>query len=225
MADDAAVTIHDDWLDSSAIADLRGMGARRSFPAGTVLFTEGDDPYDVILIESGDVKLVSTAASGNELVLDLLGPGDLLGELSSIDGGPRSATAVALTGAEVVAVPGSRFAEYLEANPSTMAALLRLTVERLRQANLRQLEYSSVDALGRVCRRLEEIARRGEAGAGEEVTVDLGLTQMEFAQWCGLSREAVVKALRKLRALEWISQSESEVTIHDRAQLRRRGEG
>ena len=65
----------------------------------------------------------------------------------------------------------------------------------------------------------DEIAGDGDG----EAEVDLGLTQMEFAQWCGLSREAVVKALRKLRTLGWIDQEEGRVTIHERAQLRQRG--
>ena len=126
---------------------------------------------------------------------------------------------MALTDTEVTAIPGSRFLGFLETNPAAMRSLLGLTVARLRHANLRQLEYSNVDALGRVCHRLDEIAGEGDA----PTTVDLGLTQMEFAQWCGLSREAVVKALRKLRTLGWIDQEEGRVTINDRAQLRQRG--
>lgn len=215
----AAVTGAETWLDEATIEGLRSVGARRSFPAGSVLFTEGDDPYDVLIVESGTIKLVSTASSGAELVLDLLGDGEIVGELSAIDGGARSATAVALTEVDVVAIAGSRFLDYLDGNPAAMRSLLGLTVSRLRHANLRQLEYSNVDALGRVCHRLDEIAGEGD----KPTEVDLGLTQMEFAQWCGLSREAVVKALRKLRTLGWIDQEEGRVTIHDRAQLRQRG--
>ena len=215
----AGVTGAETWLDEATIKDLRSIGARRSFPAGSSLFTEGDDPYDVLIVDSGTIKLVSTAASGAELVLDLLSEGEIVGELSAIDGGARSATAVALTDVDVVAIGGSRFLEYLDEHPAAMRSLLGLIVGRLRHANLRQLEYSNVDALGRVCHRLDEIAGDGDG----EAEVDLGLTQMEFAQWCGLSREAVVKALRKLRTLGWIDQEEGRVTIHERAQLRQRG--
>lgn len=207
------------WLDEAMLTDLRAAGARRTFPSGSVLFSEGDDPHDVLVVESGTIKLVSTAASGAELVLDLLGDGEIVGELSAIDGGPRSATAIALTDVAVVALAGSRFLDHLDDNPAAMRSLLGLTVARLRHANLRQLEYSSVDALGRVCHRLDEIAGDGD----ESAVIDLGLTQMEFAQWCGLSREAVVKALRKLRTLGWIDQQEGRVTIHDRTLLRQRG--
>ncbi len=225
VADDDPVNEYDGpWLGDDELDEIRALGARRTLPAGGVLFMEGDEPYDVILVGTGDVKLVTTAANGQELVLEVLGPGDVIGELSAVDGSARSATAVAMTTVEVTTVPADRFMEHLESNPSMLGALLRVTVLRLRQANLRQLEFSSSDALGRVCRRLDEIAGRKDLDAGDCVTIDIGLTQTELAQWCGLSREAVVKALRKLRTLGWISQADGLVTLNDRGQLRARGE-
>ncbi|NNE11112.1 MAG: Crp/Fnr family transcriptional regulator [Ilumatobacter sp.] len=217
-----------DWLSATDFGQLRDLGTQRTLPAGATLFVEGDEPYDLMLIESGDIKLTTIAINGSETLLDVLGAGEVLGELSAIDGEPRSATAVALTPVELVSIPVGRFLEFLQANPTSMGSLLAVTVRRLRLANRRQLEYSTADALGRVCARLDELVDRygnvddPDATEGDGVRIDLPITQTELAQWCGLSREAVVKALRKLRNLGWITTADGVVTVEDRRALRQR---
>jgi CRP-like cAMP-binding protein len=105
-----------------------------------------------------------------------------------------------------------------------MGSLLSVLVRRLRHANRRQLEFSAADALGRVCARLDELADRyGPSNDSDSVRIELTLTQSELAQWCGLSREAVVKALRKLRAIGWITTGDQGITLIDRQSVRTRG--
>ena len=213
------------WLSVSDLGQLRQLGIRRALPAGSTLFLEGDAPYDLMIIESGDVKLVTTALNGQETLLDVLSAGEVLGELSAIDGSPRSAMAVALTAVELTSIPVDRFLAFLQQHPASMGALLAVMVRRLRLSNRRQLEFTTSDALGRVCSRVDELAERyGSADAPDEVHIDLPITQTELAQWCGLSREAVVKALRKLRDLEWISTADGAITVLDRAAVRARGQ-
>lgn len=213
------------WFSATDLDALRPLGSRRSLGAGSTLFSEGDEPFDVAIVERGDIKLVTVARNGQEVVLDVAGAGEVIGELSALDGEARSATAVALTDCVLTSVPVDRFLDYLEDHPESMRALLGMVVGRLRQSNRRQLEFSTADAIGRVCSRLDELAGRyGVADATGAVTIDLAITQSELAQWCGLSREAVVKALRKLRNLGWVVTVDGRVTVLDRAQLRRRGE-
>jgi CRP-like cAMP-binding protein len=208
----------------SEFSHLCEMGSRRRLPAGTTLFSEGDEANDLIVINRGEVKITTVARSGQELVIEVLGGGELVGELSAIDGEPRSANAVALTDVEFTAVPLDRFLSYLQANPASMGSLLSVLVRRLRQANRRQLEFSAADALGRVCSRLDQLAERyGHNTEGDAVWIELSLTQSELAQWCGLSREAVVKALRKLRAVGWNTTGDDGITIEDRQSVRTRG--
>lgn len=212
-----------DWLTATDLAALRELGAHRTLPAGSTLFLEGDAPYDLVIVESGEVKLVTTAPNGQETLLDVLGAGEVLGELSAIDGSPRSATAVALTRIELTSIPVDRFLTYLREHPSSTVALLAVVVRRLRLSNRRASEYATSDALGRVCARLDELADRfGSAVSGAGVRIDLPINQTELAQWCGLSREAVVKALRKLRDLGWVSTTDGAITVEDRAAVRAR---
>lgn len=227
------------WLSATDRAALRNLGSRRTVRQGSTLFMEGDEPHDVAVVEAGDIKVVTSAPNGQEIVLDVVGAGDLLGELSALDGSPCSATAIALTDCEVVAIPVDRFLHYLREHPAAMAALLHVVVQRLRQANRRQLEFSTTDALGRVCARLDEMATRygttdrgsgagagggsgGDGSGGDGVRIELAITQTELAQWCGLSREAVVKALRSLRNLGWVTSADGLITIEDRSALHAR---
>lgn len=213
------------WLSEADLGQLRELGSRRALPAGATVFLEGDAPYDLMVIESGDIKLVTTALNGQETLLDVLGAGEVLGELSAIDGTERSASAVALTAVEFISIPVDRFLEFLQANPTSMGSLLAVMVRRLRLSNRRQLEFTTSDALGRVCARLDELASRyGRADDGDGVQIELPITQTELAQWCGLSREAVVKALRKLRELGWVTTTDGVVTVQDRTSVRSRGE-
>jgi CRP-like cAMP-binding protein len=219
-----SIDIDASWLTAGDLGSLRGLGSRRTVRAGSTLFSEGDEPSDVMIVESGDIKLTTTALTGQEVVLDVLGVDELLGELSAIDGAARSASAIALTDVEVTTVPVDRFLAFLQAHPAAMGSLLAVTVRRLRLSNRRQLEFSTSDALGRVCARLDELATRyGTTEGPSSVLIDLQITQTELAQWCGLSREAVVKALRKLRELGWISTSNGTIAIDERAEVSARG--
>jgi CRP-like cAMP-binding protein len=211
------------WLSATDLAALRQLGSRRALRTGSTIFMEGDEPHDVAVIESGDIKVVTSAPNGQELVLDVVGAGDLLGELSALDGSARSATAIALTDCEIVSIPVDRFLSYLQEHPTSMGALLAVVVRRLRLSNQRQLELSTSDALGRVCARLDEMASRYGLSAGDSVRIELSITQTELAQWCGLSREAVVKALRKLRDLGWVASTDGSIVIEQLDAVRARG--
>ena len=107
-----------------AEAELRSLGVRRRFPAGAAVFLEGDVAHDALLLLDGTVKIAVTAFDGREVILDVLGEGALVGELSAIDGHARSATAYALTPVEVLAVPCGSFIELMHRRPALMYELL-----------------------------------------------------------------------------------------------------
>ena len=214
-----------DLLDAHTAAQLLDLGRRRDFPPRTVLFNEHDsaDGGDVYVIINGAVK-VGVVLAGREIVLDVLGPGELLGELSAIEDRPRSADAATLTDVEVVTIPTLEFVAFATEHPSASLALLQYVSARLREASQRQVEYGALDAIGRVCRRLVEMIDRYGQPSGTEVVLDLQLTQTDIAAWAGLSREAVVKALRSMRTLGWIRTEDRSTTIVDERAVRARAE-
>src|SRR5579859_7046332 len=120
-------------------AALVGLGRVRRYPARSVVFFEGDDAHEVLIMNSGEVKVTVTSMEGREVVLDVLGPGELLGELSAIDGAPRSAGAAALGAVELFAVDVGRFNQFVDEHPTVAVALLRSIAGRLRHTTRRQV--------------------------------------------------------------------------------------
>jgi CRP/FNR family cyclic AMP-dependent transcriptional regulator len=209
-------------LSPDVVHEFRQLGIRRRFPASSALWVEGDPPYDVLLLLSGEVKISVTSIDGREIILDLFQPGTLLGELSAIDGGPRSATVTTLSPVEVLAIAADAFNDFLDRHPKALRLLLVDIIGRLRTRVRHQLEFGTGDALGRVCARLTEMADRQGSPRGSGVLIHSPLSQSELASWTGLSREAVVKALHTLRRLGWLQTEGREALILDPERVRRR---
>ncbi|APE33956.1 hypothetical protein BOX37_08210 [Nocardia mangyaensis] len=166
-----------------------------------MLMHEGDRSEHVVVIEHGRVKVTSAAATGKQALLAIRGPGDLLGELSAIDGKERSATVTALSQVTATLVPGSAFRDLLIGDGQIAFALLRVVVDRLREADVQRLEFGAYNVTERIARLLVDYARRyGEQG-DDGVIITLPLSQEELAHAAGASREAVSKALKRLRDL------------------------
>lgn len=193
---------------------LEALGSRRHFEPGQVLFHEGDDGRDVYIVLKGIVKVVTTAGSGHQVILDLLTAGSVLGELSAIDSRPRSASAEALTSLAVLVFGIEDFQHFLEGQPRAATELLGVVAARLRISSQRQLEFGSSDALTRLCRCiLVMIDRFGSRD--ESPSVVLPVVQQDLANLTGLSREAVVKGLRRLRELQWVDVSGRSIAVRD----------
>ena len=199
---------------------VEAAAMRREFARGSVILHRGDDPASVFILLEGHVKITAPNLHGPEAVLAFRGPGDLIGELGSIDGLPRSAGVAALEPVVVLAIPGRDFRRLLETRPGVGVALLKLVTARLRSADSERADFGAYDVLGRVARRLIELSERyGSAGAaGVEIT--LPLTQEELAGWSGASREAVSKAHTTLRGLGWVQTRRRELVVTDIEALR-----
>ncbi len=187
-----------------------------------MLFWEGDPVDEVMILVSGRAKAWVGSPDGREVILNILDAGDILGELSAIDGAPRSATVTTLEPAEALIMPRVKFCELLADRPGVALELLRLVTGKLRESSQRQLEFATVDALGRLCRCILDLADRYGEPDTDVRQVEVPFAQHELAALTGLSREAVVKALRSLRTLGWIETSGRWLTLTDENALRNR---
>jgi len=176
-----------------------------------------------VVLHSGRVKVCAKRA-GREVIFSVLDPGSVLGELSAVDGSPRSATVIALEPTDVAVIGVEDFREYLLAHPRVSSELLRLVAERLRQTSLRQLEFGTTQTLTRLCGTLTELSDRYGQSVGANVEVTIPLSQQELAELSGMSREALVKGLHQLRSLGWLSVDDRTIVLHDAAAIRRRAQ-
>lgn len=209
-------------LDPADLDALRGIARKRIFPTGSTMLLEGDLSASVLLVESGRVKISSFTEDGREIVLALRDAGDLLGELSVLDGEPLSATAAALNEVSAAAIPADGFKEFLRTHAAASLALLEIVSRRLRDADRKRIEFGAYDSVGRVARRLLELADRFGEPDGDGVLIPLPLSQEEIAGWTGSSREAVSKALRTLRERGLVETGRKEIRIFDLDTLRKR---
>jgi CRP-like cAMP-binding protein len=174
----------------------------------------------VLVLLDGRVKITAPTVDGHEAVLGFRGPGDLVGELGAVDGRPRGASVSALEPVTALACAGTDFRALLKSQPAVGAALLRVVVERLRGADDERADFGAHDVLGRVARRLCELAERFGTQEDGGIEIALPLTQEELAGWCGASREAVAKALATTRKLGWIETGRRTILITDIEALR-----
>jgi CRP/FNR family cyclic AMP-dependent transcriptional regulator len=207
-------------LDPAERAELEALGTVRRYPRGEVLFHEGDDAGAVLVLLHGCVK-AAQVSDGREVILAFLGPGELLGELSAVDGFPRSGTVRAIDDVEALVIPGSAFRAFLERRPGIAFTLLRSVVARLRESDRQLVDYAVNDVVVRVAGRLVELCDRFGAEHDGHVDTGLAITQDELASWAGASREAVAKAMGIRRTLGWVQTERRRVVVLDLPALRR----
>ena len=208
------------YLTPEEVEAFKNAGRPRRWERGATVMTEGDTSDWVLFLTEGRVKVSSHTNSGTEVVLAVRGPGALLGEMSSIDGSPRSATVTALE--PIAGVLVRDFPAFLQEHGRIAVLLLQLVTSRLRDADRKRIEYGAFDTTGRVATRLIELAERYGEQTNTGVRVALPLSQDELAGWTGASREAVSKALRTLRDRGLIETGRRRVVIHDLEGLRKR---
>ena len=209
-------------LSETEVRAMREHGVVRTYPRGTALFHEQQAPDRVVLLLVGCVKLSSLSEDGKEVVLAIRGPGDLLGELSAMDGQPRSATATALEPVEALVVPAGDFRAFLERNPRVSLLLVTMLSRRLRDADRKRVEFTAQDSTGRVAARVVELSERFGDRVENGLQIDLPISQEELAGWTGCSRDSVVKALHAMRELGWIETERRRIVVLDLDALRRR---
>jgi len=212
-----------DLLASGAFEALRAAGHVRRYQRGEAIMHERQVPGSIIVVRSGHVKLTRGGRHGREALLAIVGPGELVGELSAIDGEPRSATATALEDVEALEVAAPAFSALLDRRPDLARHLLEVLSRRLRDGDLMRVEFAALDSVGRVCARLVELCDRFAQPVEEGgVRIEMVITQDELADWAACSREAAGKALHLLRELGGIETSRRVVTIHSLDELRMR---
>ncbi|HSL07725.1 MAG TPA: Crp/Fnr family transcriptional regulator [Pseudonocardiaceae bacterium] len=200
---------------------LEQRGRPRSYERGQVLFFEGDQGGSVIALRRGRAKVSVQTLPGRELLLTVKGPGELIGEMSALDGRPRSATATAMEPVQALVVSASVFQDFLQAHPRVALRLLQTLAAELRDTDELIADRDSGDTVNRTARRLVQLAVRYGEHNGGNTHVGLALTHADLASWIGVSREATSRALSQLRLAGYITTERRSITVIDLPGLRR----
>ena len=209
-------------LDEEASVALRASMVEIDFTRGQVVFAEGDPGDRLYVIVDGKIKLGTTSNDGRESLLAVLGPGEMFGELSLFDPGPRTATATALTETTLLGLGHEALGPWLTGRPGVAQALLKALAQRLRRTNENLSDLVFSDVPGRVAKALVELNEKFGEKRAEGFYVEHDLTQEELAQLVGASRETVNKALADFVQRDWIKLEPRAVLLLDLERLVKR---
>jgi CRP/FNR family transcriptional regulator, cyclic AMP receptor protein len=209
-------------LDEETTRALRAAMVEVRMRRGEVLFNEGEPGDRVYVIADGKIKLGHTAPDGRETLIAVLGPGEMLGELSLFDPGPRAATATAIAPSRLLELRHDDLMVFLRTRPDLSAQLLQGLARRLRRTNAALADLVFSDVPGRVAKALLDLAARFGVPTEDGIRVVHDLTQEELAQLVGASRETVNKALAEFGNRGWIRLEGRAVLIIDKSRLERR---
>lgn len=209
-------------LDDEAAGALLASMTRTQVSRSEVLFHEGEPGDRLYVIIEGKVKLGRTSGDGRENLLAILGPGEMFGELSLFDPGPRNATATAVSEAVLVGLGSDDLGTWLTGRPDVARQLLRALARRLRRTNEALADLVFSDVPGRVAKALLDLSERFGRPAEDGLRVAHDLTQEELAQLVGASRETVNKALADFASRGWLRLEARAVVLIDIERMRKR---
>ncbi len=187
----------------------------RSCKRGEVVVREGDTSGGLFAVLSGFLKAASMDPDGREVVLSIMGKGEVFGELSVLDGKPRSATVRALEDSELATIARAPLLELLEASPKLAVRLLGVLAERVRNLTHRCELLSSLDVSSRFAKILLSLATTHGETTGNSVRIRVRLSQQELGDMCGATRESVNRLIRDWRERGVLGNDAGRLVIKD----------
>ena len=205
--------------DQAKLAELMSQETLRR---GESLFHEGDAGDHLYIIVDGKVKLGHTSDDGRENLIAILGPREIIGELSLFDLGRRSTTATAVAPTQLVSLSHADLMSFIDTHPDMAKHMLRQLAQRLRRTNEQMADLVFADVPGRVAKALLDLAARFGERTQDGIYVAHDLTQEEIAHLVGASRETVNKSLADFVSRGWIRLEGRAVTLIEVGRLEKR---
>lgn len=206
-------------LPAAALEQLARNSLPRKYRRGQVLCNEGDPGESIYILEEGQLRVTQWTATGDEAVLAVVEAPSAVGELSLLDGSPRSATLTAVGPVRVRLIPRKAFITLLQDQPQIVPGLLVTLATIIRRANARQVDLLTLDVPGRLAKWLISRAERIGVPVEDGVLIDLARSQGEIAAEIGTTRPTLNRALRGFEDQGIIATDGQRVTILDMDKL------
>ncbi|REJ19014.1 MAG: Crp/Fnr family transcriptional regulator [Paenibacillaceae bacterium] len=202
-----------DQMTDEQLEHILSIAQRRTFPAGTVLFHENDYGAAFYVILKGSIKIFKRSAKGEEKVLTLLQSGDSFGELSLIDGRPRSASAATLEPTSVLVIAEQPFHELLRTHYDITRRIMAELCQRLRDTNQHVHDLTFLDSRTRVIKNLILLANRHGQRSGNLIAIRMPLNYDELAQMAGVQKNVLAEVIRDIEDRGILRLSPNEYTL------------
>lgn len=183
-------------LSDSELTALLGRARIEHRRANAVVFRKDSPGQGLMLVLNGRVKITSPAGDGKAVVLNIINPGEVFGEIALLDGEPRTADAVAIEPTDLMVIDRRDFVPFLESHPRVAIRLLSVLCERLRRTSAQLEDVLFLDLRARLAKTLLRLGDTHGQDTASGRRIDLRLSQREIGSMTGLARESINKQLR-----------------------------
>ena len=208
------------FLTDVELARLAHYARLQVFPGNSLIFSKGDKGASLLAVVSGRVKICSQSPDGKEVMLNVIQPGELFGEISLLDGRPRTADAVTMQESEILILERRDFVPFVRQNPDVAISLMEVLCGRIRRTSeqaenvlLRDMRIN----LAQVILRLATPKRNSHIAV-------VDVTQKELGQMTGLSRESTNKQIQEWVRRGWVETYKGGLYVHNIAALQQYAE-
>lgn len=208
-------------LDPQELAQLGRLARREHLAGGTVVFFEGDQSDSLYLLLHGSAKVYQTNDSGQEKILRVIRPGDIVGEFAILEELPRSASVETLEPTEVLLLDRRTFRDFVLSHPEVLWKVTSSLCARVRELGEETMELSYRDVPYRLLRRLLLLAERHGDPGPEGLQISANVTLADLAAMVGANRDSVRRYLHRFADEGLIRIGERTLVIPDLTRLRR----
>ncbi len=202
-------------LKDEEIEAIYKLSVTKKCPKDAIILLEDEEGDTLFVILKGKVKVTTFSESGKEVIFSILNEGDFFGDMSLLDGKPRSATVISIEESVLRLIRRSDFNKLIETHPGIALRLLEELTSRLRKADERIESLALLDVTGRVAGILLQLAdERGEKSE-RSILIKSRPTHQELANMVGTTRETVTRVLKQLENKKYLSMDGKDLTIID----------
>ena len=197
-------------LDSEAFDQLCRYAKHAALKRGTTICSKGDPGNSLVAVISGTVKISVSSAEGRSAILNLIGPGEIFGEMSVLDGQPRSADATANTNCEIFTIDRREFLPFVRSQPALAMKFIELLCTRLRWTSDQVEQIILQNLPGRLASALIRLTEKHKLAPGGRT---IAVTQQEISEMVGMTRESINKQLRIWASRKWVRLEHGAIVV------------
>ena len=204
-------------LDPEAFDQLCRYAKHLTLKRGATIFSKGDPGTSLIAVISGTVKISVSSVDGRNAILNLVGAGEIFGEISLLDGLARSADATANSNCEIFVIDRREFIPFVRSQPALAMKFIELLCRRLRRTSDQVEEVILLNLPGRLASALLRLTEKYKLAPGGRT---IAITQQEISEMVGMSRESINKQLRAWAARNWVRLEHGAIVVLNAEMLR-----
>ncbi len=204
-------------LEPAALDQLCRYAKHSTLKRGATIVSRGDPGNSLIAVVSGTAKVSVSSADGRSAILNLIGPGEIFGEVAVLDGLARTADVTANTNCEIFIIDRRDFLPFVRSQPALAMKLIELLCTRLRRTSDQVEEVILQNLPGRLASALLRLTEKHKLAPGGRT---IAITQQEISEMVGMTRESINKQLRAWAARNWVRLEHGAIVVLDAEPLR-----